>query len=407
MLDGFVTPPRTLTILGSGETSPTMVTPHQAIFAGLAAALGGSPRTAVPAVVIDTPFGFQENADDLTEKLRAYFLQSVGREVAAVRFRSTTEAEQHPAEHARALATLRTANWIFAGPGSPTYALRTWTPSPMSEIVVDRLTTGPCAAVFASAASLTIGVATVPVYEIYKAGEDPRWLTGLNILERVTGIRAAVIPHFDNNEGGGHDTRFCYLGERRLSLLENELPDDTFVLGVDEHTGVILDLDSRIARVIGRGALTIRRDGNSTVFATGTSVSFDDLVAAGGSRGSAPVVAVQDDADSPAVIPNDLLVAGDVRGAVDAALDQLPQLPRADVADLLVRLGDLAASPRVDVAGVIDPYVSLLLEQRREARATKRFADSDAIRDALIALGLDIRDTPDGVTWTMNSEASA
>jgi cysteinyl-tRNA synthetase len=59
------------------------------------------------------------------------------------------------------------------------------------------------------------------------------------------------------------------------------------------------------------------------------------------------------------------------------------------------------------VAGVIDPYVSLLLEQRREARATKRFADSDAIRDALIALGLDIRDTPDGVTWTMNSEASA
>ena len=30
----------------------------------------------------------------------------------------------------------------------------------------------------------------------------------------------SVIPHFDNAEGGNHDTRFCYLGERRLAVLE-------------------------------------------------------------------------------------------------------------------------------------------------------------------------------------------
>src|SRR6266571_3494942 len=29
-----------------------------------------------------------------------------------------------------------------------------------------------------------------------------------------------VIPHYDNAEGGTHDTRFCYLGERRLAALE-------------------------------------------------------------------------------------------------------------------------------------------------------------------------------------------
>ena len=43
--------PRILTILGSGETSPTMVTPHQRTFARL-----GSD---VRAVLLDTPYGFQ------------------------------------------------------------------------------------------------------------------------------------------------------------------------------------------------------------------------------------------------------------------------------------------------------------------------------------------------------------
>ena len=50
--------PRLLTIMGSGETSPTMVTPHQRIFN----ALGRDVR----AVLLDSPYGFQENADELT-----------------------------------------------------------------------------------------------------------------------------------------------------------------------------------------------------------------------------------------------------------------------------------------------------------------------------------------------------
>ncbi len=55
--------------------------------------------------------------------------------------------------------------------------------------------------VFASAAALTLGRWTVPVYEIYKVGEDPHWLEGLDLLSQ-TGIDGAVIPHFDNAEGG-------------------------------------------------------------------------------------------------------------------------------------------------------------------------------------------------------------
>ena len=87
-----------------------------------------------------------------------------------------------------------------------------------------------------SAAALTLGSHTVPVYEVYKVGEDPRWVEGLDLLGQITGIRAAVVPHYDNAEGGTHDTRFCYLGEPRLAGLEAELPAEVGVLGVDEHT---------------------------------------------------------------------------------------------------------------------------------------------------------------------------
>ena len=101
------------------------------------------------------------------------------------------------------------------------------------------------AVTFASAAALTIGAATVPVYEVYKVGatrSGPRTRPAAEI-----GLEVAVVPHYDNAEGGGHDTRFCYLGERRLSALEPQLPDGAWVLGVDEHTALVIDLDAGTA----------------------------------------------------------------------------------------------------------------------------------------------------------------
>ena len=82
--------PRILTILGSGETSPTMVTPHQRTFARLG--------TDVRAVLLDSPYGFQENADELTEKAQQFFRESVGREVEAVTFRKAPPPD--PTQHA-------------------------------------------------------------------------------------------------------------------------------------------------------------------------------------------------------------------------------------------------------------------------------------------------------------------
>ena len=113
-----------------------------------------------------------------------------------------------------------------------------------------------------------MGRFTLPVYEIYKVGEELRWEPGIDIMSRF-GLNLVVVPHWNNAEGGTHDTRFCYMGERRLRVLETTLPEDAFILGVDSHTALLLDLDSGTATVSGLGGVTVRAAGRSAVFGAG------------------------------------------------------------------------------------------------------------------------------------------
>jgi len=68
---------------------------------------------------------------------------------------------------------------------------------------------------------------------------------------------------------------------------------------------------------------------------------------------------------------------------------------------LIAALGERAANAPVDVESIVSPYLELLLELRANARADKRFADSDLIRDRLAAAGVEIRDTPNGPQWAL------
>jgi cyanophycinase-like exopeptidase len=388
--------PRILTILGSGETSPTMVTPHQRTFARLG--------TDVDAVLLDSPYGFQENADELTEKAQQFFRESVGREVGAVTFRVSPPAD--PTAHAVEMARLRAADWIFAGPGSPSYALRTWSGSAVPEALHTRLREGG-AVTFASAAALTLGLVTIPVYEVYKVGQDPFWLEGLDVLGAATGLRAAVVPHYNNAEGGTHDTRFCWQGERRLRMLEDLLPDAAFVLGVDEHTGLVLDLDSGAAEVVGRGTLTVRVHGDDAwVVPSGETVSIEQIAERGRGSGAAtpePVLVPAPDLYFPDVEIDAALEAGDVQTAAAIVLDALqddamPDEGRRWVRSRLARVVAAIGEP-VDATEAVRPLVELVLELRTQARAEKRWAESDTIRDGLAAAGIEVRDTADGVEW--------
>jgi cyanophycinase-like exopeptidase len=407
---------RLLVIMGSGETAPTMVKPHRAIFERIGDA---------PAVLLDTPYGFQENAEDISTRAVQYFAASVGRQIGVVSWR---ERDLPALARERALAGLAAAGWVFAGPGSPTYALRHWRETPVPDLLTDKLTRGGVV-VFASAAALTLGSHTVPVYEVYKAGFDPSWEPGFDLVRRVTGLPAVVIPHYDNAEGGHHDTRFCYLGERRLSMIEPELPEESFILGVDEHTGVILDLDARSASVMGNGVLTIRRQGRSRTYPTGSVLTFSELASSEGGVAAPPRASTVEDpppASSGSLVADaerfeaafaSALAARDVDGCVAAILD-LEQLlvdwaadtnisdeserARAMLRRMVVRLGELAATGARDPRAVLGPFIEALLGERARARAAKDFATSDRVRDQLVAAGVEVRDTPDGAVWDLH-----
>jgi len=410
---------RLLVIMGSGETAPTMVKPHREIFA----ATGDGP-----AVLLDTPYGFQENADKISSQAVGYFGASVGRRIDVVGWRT---APEDTLDRERALAGLRAAAWVFAGPGSPTYALRHWRDTPVPDLLADKLLTGGTV-VFASAAALTLGSHTIPVYEIYKAGADPHWVPGLDLVAKATGLPVVVIPHYDNAEGGHHDTRYCYLGERRLAALERELPDDGFVLGVDEHTACVIDLDAGTVTVRGNGRVTVRRRARSKVFPAGSALSLSDLATAAlGSGGAAAPPPAPRPAPGGAVGVDDSLraaadrldaafsaasAARDVDGCVAAILD-LDQVlvdwsadtltsdesdhARGMLRTMVIRLGELARPGVRDPREVVGPYVEALLALRRRARDARDFATSDAIRDRLAAAGIEVHDTPAGATWDL------
>lgn len=404
---------RLLVIMGSGETAPTMVKPHRMILERVGD---------VPAVMMDTPYGFQENADDISTRAIGYFSASVGREITVATWRDRSASG---ATRERALGALSGAGWIFAGPGSPTYALRQWQGTPVPRILVDRLRDGG-AVVFASAAALTLGSHTVPVYEIYKAGVDPVWVEGLDVVRRSTGLPAVIIPHYDNAEGGHHDTRFCYLGERRLSIMEAELPPESFILGIDEHTAAVLDIDAGTVSVVGNGTMTVRHRGDSVVHPSGSVVAFGDLtsdsahasrpvtpIATGVLETAPPTTSMRDETDRLTALFAMAAETRDIEACVNAVLDLEQALvdwsadtltsdeagqARSSLRQMIVKLGDLARS-----AGggpdAIDPYMDILVEIRRRVRQTRDFATSDWIRDELARLDVEIRDTSDGPTW--------
>ncbi len=411
-----------LVIVGSGETSPTMVKVHRALLAEA----GPGAR-----VMLDTPFGFQVNADDLTSKISQYFAESVGQQLETARWR---RADDPVPSRERALALLGRAGWVFAGPGSPSYALRQWAGTPVPQALADVLARGGTV-VLGSAAAVTSGAHAIPVYEIYKVGEEPRWLPGLDLLQQAAGITAAVVPHYDNAEGGRHDTRFCYLGEQRLESLESQLPDGVGIIGVDEHTAVVIDTSAGTVAVHGAGGLTLRYRGTSDVVPSGSTIALADLAAAvRGSTGHVASVPAPAEASGPepsASAPSvslaataaelrarfdERLAATDADGALAACLDLEEAIhqwsadtlqgddmgiARRTLRGMLVDLAGHAVTGLRDERMVLGPVVEVALAARQRARAARDYELSDLIRDGLGAAGIEVRDTADGMLWEL------
>ena len=147
-----------------------------------------------------------------------------------------------PAERERVLAQVSRAAWLFAGPGARPTRSASGTARPWSE----RSATSSTAAArscWAAQPRSPLGAGRCRCTRSTRSEQRPTGPTGSTCSPASSTLPVAVIPHYDNAEGGTYDTRFCYLGEERLRAPRDaSCPTSAAVLGVDEHTAVIVDL---------------------------------------------------------------------------------------------------------------------------------------------------------------------
>jgi cysteinyl-tRNA synthetase len=223
------------------------------------------------------------------------------------------------------------------------------------------------------------------------------------------------------------------------------LDDNTWVLGVDEHTGLVIDIDAQSATVVGNGTVTIRLRGTSHVFPSGSAIPLATLqnpwsaLTAGNaattdtaSSAPAPQITPQNEStgNEPGSLADELRVRQeefsqaienrDADTAVRAclALEQAMHEWSADtlqgdimdrareaLRSMISQLGDAAVSGVKNPRDVVAPYVEAMLQVRATVRAEKRYDLSDILRDAFVNIGIEVRDTADGVEWNLRSNS--
>jgi len=337
-----------IAFLGSGETSLV----GGRIFESLVRTLPKRPCIAV----LETPAGFELNsaavagrvADFLRKRLQNY---SPTVEVIPARKRGTPFSPDDP----ELVRPLLHAHLIFMGPGSPTYAVRQLRGSLAWDLIRVCHRLGACL-VFASAATISVGAWVLPVYEIYKVGEDVHAVPGLDLFADF-GLSLSFVPHWNNTEGGAElDTSRCFVGVERFEQWRVLLPLDHTVIGLDEHTGLTLDLEQGTCTVSGAGSVSIVRRLETRTYASGSAFPLSEL-------GAIHFPALEE--------------------GLSAHAWELVQMARSQTA-----VEEPAPGP--------DDEVKALLEMRARARAVKDWIESDRLRAEIRARGWKVIDTPSG-----------
>jgi cyanophycinase-like exopeptidase len=332
-------------LFGSGETSAN----GQKAFDWLFRRLDQPLRV----TILETPAGFELNSRQVAQRIASFLVErlqnyrpSVG--LVAARRRGGVWSPDNP----DVVAPLLDSDVIFLGPGSPSYAVRQLRDSLAWHILRSRQRLG-AAVVLASAATIAVGAYALPVYEIYKVGEDPHWKLGLDLFADF-GLKLVVVPHWNNNDGGAElDTSRCFMGLARFEPLLAMLPSDAVVLGLDEQTALAVDWLAGTGYVLGQGKVTVLREGATQVFARGQSFSLGEL---------GPYRLPEPGAGIPATVWKHVLEAASTEPA--------------------------AAEPPSKVLE--------LLNLRQQAREQRDWSAADALRGEIEALGWLVQDAAEG-----------
>ncbi len=350
--------PGLVILFGSGETSAS----GRKVFDWLFARLASPIRMAV----LETPAGFQPNSAYVAEEVAAFIRQRLVNynpqvTVVPARQRDTPFSPDDPA----IVAPLLSANAIFLGPGSPTYAARQLRDSLTWHTLLARHRLG-AAIVMASAATIAASVHTLPVYEIYKVGADLHWQTGLDFFGPY-GLSLVFVSHWNNHDGGANlDTSHGFMGQERFAQLLALLPAPATVVGIDEHTALVLDLEARMCQVMGRGAITLLRDGQEQRFPPGRTFAITEL--------------------GPFHLPEPQTGLGRFQ----------PSPPCAGPPEVWASVQAAQAQAQTAPAPELPPDVLALVEEREAARTRRDWAQADALRQRIATLGWRILDTPQG-----------
>jgi len=338
--------PGPVALFGSGETAPN----GRKVFKALLEKLPASPRVSL----LETPAGFELNAKDVAGNVARFIehhLQNFNPQTTLIpaRKKGTKFSPQDP----EILKPLLRADMIFMGPGSPSYAIRQLQDSLAWDYVLARHRLGAGLAL-ASASTIAVGSYALPVYEIYKVGQDIHWLHGLDLFGAF-GLPIIFVPHWNNQEGGKNlDTSRCFMGQARFGPMKELLPEGQTILGIDEHTGIVIDFNQERCQVIGLDRVIIQQGQEEKTFQAGEVFSIHEL--------------------------------GDYR--VPSWTDYTSRETREKALSAHQELSGEEPEP--------DPKVKALLEKRKQARAEKDWEASDRLREEIHNLGWEVQDTPEG-----------
>jgi cyanophycinase-like exopeptidase len=369
--------PGPVVLFGSGETSPS----GRKIFEQVMRKLPPAPRVAL----LETPAGFELNSDQVIGRVGEFLQLRLQNhrpqiEIVRARARGTPLSPDNP----EIVAPLLEADLIFMGPGSPTYAVRQMQGSLAWQMALARHRLG-AALVLASAAAIAISDFALPVYEIYKVGEDLHWKPGLDFFG-LYGLPLVFVPHWNNNDGGEElDTSRCFMGQARFACLMELLPPDLTVLGIDEKTALIMDIAAGQGQVSGLGGVTLIHTGH----AHPTHRMQPEL------EGSGLAEVAESRQGHVHYYPNGQVFPLSECCPLEApgfGEGISPQVWRQAL-QARTRLAEQLSAPG---EAAIPPEVQALVDARQAARQRKDWAASDALRGQIEALGWQVKDTPQG-----------
>ena len=334
-----------IAFLGSGETSLA----GGRIFESLVRDIQGPLRIAL----METPAGFELNSAQVVGRVGEFMVSRLQNykpviDIVPARKKNSAFDPNDP----QIIKPLLYANMIFMGPGSPTYAIRQLRDTLAWDVIRARHRLG-ATLIFASAATISISAHALPVYEVYKVGQEMHVVDGLNFFADF-GLHLSFIPHWNNAEGGVDlDTSRCFVGMDRFAEWCRLVPSENTTVGLDEHTGIILDFEKRVCEISGVSSISLVRDCDPEPKMHPAGTSFD------------------------------LTELGDIQ-----VPDPLEKDIPAAVWDMVRNAPSLEDTPSDDVIA--------LAERRQSARANKQWSESDQLRAQISALGWTIQDSKDG-----------